>query len=268
MDFNVVDTEDTLNIDYERLRPIMDKIASDNAVSKQTVMSLESVMGANTIPVNIRNQITAVSSKHGMSDLLKFIKSVSKPELVTTARIIEMVIALAIDLRGREIRSIITDLQADRDELSKLYIPKLLKEVVGDDIKSVADMHVNMVISGTIASNTYSNVRSYTLRYLKHAESSVPFGKLLLLVNIIENDDWEVCTKGLTVAFDGSIRDYINTYIDLLERLIPLDMNDVITKINSRLVRAASEPGCEWLSSMSNVAARNIIRGDMYIPRR
>lgn len=225
---------DTLDLTVETkriIKNIKDEIANVGMVSSGTIVTLESYMGDNVIPFNIKNGVTSTPSKHGAKPLLELLASICNDtsevnikEVLTEAIYASNQINVSVINRAEEV--IMNDLAL----LDKLYIPNKLRSDDADVVMS--DIKVGMYISNMDMIKAYSEIDSYTLKYLVRREStSVPFGvfnAIMLLINQTST------ISNISKHYSGSIKDFMldqlasyKEYVEIYNKL-----SDIYNNVN------------------------------------
>jgi len=225
---------DTLDLTVETkriIKNIKDEIANVGMVSSGTIVTLESYMGDNVIPFNIKNGVTSTPSKHGAKPLLELLASICNDtsevnikEVLTEAIYASNQINVSVINRAEEV--IMNDLAL----LDKLYIPNKLRSDDADVVMS--DIKVGMYISNMDMIKAYSEIDSYTLKYLVRREStSVPFGvfnAIMLLINQTST------ISNISKHYSGSIKDFMLDQLAAYKEYVEIynKLSDIYNSVN------------------------------------
>jgi len=275
MKFDINNEEDVVSIDNDLACELVRSVEELSMVSTDTVLSIESRAGAGVIPKRIRNMVTSVPSTHGRDELLRLLRTNIKDrddepdELAVLNALIDYIHVL----RNRTVTRVVEMLKQDLELLNKLYVPEVLRTKLAYDVKSAGDIHVNMFLADSLASGVYNNVNCNTLRSIKCLRNTAGYIVLPILMSYLNSDSLWCCgvnnpdvTAATTVAFDGTIAEYIELHIRDIEQLEG-NLDDIRNKLLLSIDTQNLSMGTYPTEKQNNIFWANKLKIDTYLIR-
>jgi len=225
-------------LDVAGLKSIATKIQESGMVGSSDILSIEAMIGGVGIPNRLKNSITSAPSTHGVKSVLNTIMPLIKNSAYADSYTMHRYILTVIDmLIKQDIDSLIRILRSDLAQLSRLYLPKSIREVLSNDIKTASGILVTEVSSVDI--NRLANINSVTLNYLgRLVNSRVEYG----LTNILTScDDFNAIYSSVPAEpYIGDIYEYITRQISALSSTSQSKLECIREQVAGRIDALAS----------------------------
>jgi len=240
MDFVEDTTDENTKIDYSVVKPIIDRINESGMVCRNDVLSLESKLGTGSIPNNIKNIVTSSPSRHGMSEILREVKTLT---IIDTRdyylEIIEGIYRLINTLNEIDISKLVRVLHDDLELVNTLYVGDELNYTLTNPVTTVGELPVNRLIMGSTGCKVYCKIHSPTIRYLASVTTAVSHGVLNVVLVTAENSMPAIISDNIVASYSGTVAEYIIETIDVLNKIDKIGLNTVanllLTQIDNQV---------------------------------
>jgi len=251
MDFVEDTTDENTKIDYSVVKPIIDRINKSGMVCRNDVLSLESKLGAGSIPNNIKNLVTSAPSRHGMSNLLREVKALT---IIDTRdyylEITRRIYRLINTLNEVDISKLVKVLHDDLELVNTLYVDSVVNSALTNPVTIVGELPVNRLITGSTGGKVYCKIQSPTLRYLSSVTNAVSHGVLNVVLTTAENSIPAIISDNIVASYSGTVAEYIIETIDVLNKIDKIGLNTVsnllLTQIDTQIcIRVPDGPSVD-----------------------
>jgi len=226
MDFVEDTTNEKTKIDYSVVKPIIDRINKSGMVCRNDVLSLESKLGAGSIPNNIKNLVTSAPSRHGMSNLLREVKALT---IIDThdyyLEIMRRIYRLINKLSEIDISKLVRVLYDDLELVNTLYVGSVVNCALTNPVTTVGELPVNRLITGSSGCEVYCKIQSPTIRYLSSVNNCVSHGVLNVVLATVENIMPATISDNVVASYNGTVAEYIIETIDVLNKIDKIGLN-------------------------------------------
>jgi len=217
--YTVADSENTDKKIPEGLATrLLEDISTSGVVCAGDILSIESEVGYTLFPAKIRNQLTSHKTSMGARDLIYYIKANTLVEKDITKEVTHKLIHVVKMLLESDIDSIKHALFLELDVLEHRYLP----DYIGSDImvssNRISDVPVSHFCSDGILAGKIDLSDSKVAQYLLKHTSPVAYASLSrVIISTVDDTDIHNVNIAETMAYNGTIGEYIYTHRALLE---------------------------------------------------